>query len=417
MVVLLAGFVTGPLQARALGPDGRGMLAAILLPLNVAPTILSLGLGTYLIRQAARGRSLAVLMGSVGSLLILLGAAAAAASPFVADLFAGGRDVVHQWVLIGFVLMPLSMLSWALIDLANGLERWSTVVVVRVIPPVTSVVAMVALYVSGHLTVEAAAVVSIGGGLLALVPLLSLLREMGRPRFVAAVAGDGVRFGFKAWLGGLGSLANVRLDQILMTRLVSSRELGLYVVAVTVSSFFVNPVLSAMTSGLAPRFAGGDGALVARVLRTTVLAVTIVGAAIAALTPLMVEVLFGSAFRDSIPMAWILIAGSVPLAGVSVMSTAMTLGGHPGYSATSEIIALAITVPALIIFLPAHGAIAAALISLVAYSANCGVLLFGARRRLGVRWSELLIIRRSDVEYLVGFARSTLRRVPLRRGA
>jgi O-antigen/teichoic acid export membrane protein len=403
--IVLLGFFTGPLTARALGPEGRGLLATILLPLTFAPTILSIGLGTYMIRASARRQDLGVLVGSVGSLLVGMGVIAAIASPAVASLFAGGRHVVYTWVLIGFLLMPLSMATWALIDIANGLERWDAVIVVRIIPPVTSVVGIVGLYVLGKLTVQSAVVVSLAGGLFAALPLLGILREVGRPRFDWAITREGAAFGFKAWLGGLGSLANVRLDQLLMTRLVSASQLGLYVVAVTVSSFFVNPVLNAIQSAVAPRSAAGDTGLVARVLRTTLVAVALVGLVVAAAAPLLITVLFGSDFSGSLKLAWVLIAGSVPLAGVGVLSTALTTGGHPGYSATSELVALGITVPLLIVFLPRHGAMAAAVVSLLAYSANFAVLLTGARRHLSLGLGELLVPKRTDMAALVSVAR------------
>jgi len=313
------------------------------------------------------------------------------------------------------LLMPVSMGCWALIDIANGLERWDQVILVRLIPPLVSVLGIGSLYVLGELTVETAALVSIAGGLLAVIPLLGLVREIGRPRFVGSVAREGVAFGFKAWLGGLGSLANVRLDQLLMTRLVPASELGLYVVAVTVSSFFVNPVLNAIQSAVAPRSAAGDSQLVARVLRTTLLGVAIAGAAVAIVAPVLVTLVFGADFEGSVRLALVLIVGSVPLAGVGVLSTALTTGGHPGFSAVSEVVSLAITIPLLLIFLPRNGAMAAAVVSLLAYSANLLVLLIGARRHLGLSFSELMVPRRTDLVALASAAQRAGRRLPLPR--
>lgn len=116
-------FITAPLQARALGPTGRGDLAAILVPLGLAPVIVSLGLGTYSAREAARGRPLAPLVGTVGALLLVLGALAALAGPAIADLFSEGRAVVETWIVVGFLLLPLGLISWLLTDLASGRER------------------------------------------------------------------------------------------------------------------------------------------------------------------------------------------------------------------------------------------------------------------------------------------------------
>jgi O-antigen/teichoic acid export membrane protein len=45
--------ISGPLQARALGPGGRGELAAILVPLFVAPILADIGLSTFVVTAVA----------------------------------------------------------------------------------------------------------------------------------------------------------------------------------------------------------------------------------------------------------------------------------------------------------------------------------------------------------------------------
>ena len=404
--VMLLAFASGPILARALGPDGRGNLAAILLPVTLAPVVFSFGLTTYVTRQAARGRSPALLMGSIGPLVLGLGVFAALLGPSVAALFAGGRDVVHTFVLVGFLLMPVSLFGWLLHSFALGLERWRMVVAAQVISAVVSTAAIVVLYVLGSLTVASTAIVMFATGSLAAIPLLPLIREAGRPRFRREVVRESLPFGLKAWVGGLGSVANVRLDQLLMTRLVEPRELGLYVVAFTVSNFFLNPVLGALTSGMLPRFASGDSALIARVLRTMIAAVALIGALIALGAPLIIYVLFGGAFADALPLAWLLLVATVPFAGLTVLSTALTSSGHPGFGASAEMVTLLVTVPCLLLALSTYGATAAAVTSIVAYSAGFVWLLFGGRRHLQLGLRELLVIRREDIAWVLDILRT-----------
>lgn len=407
-LIVLLGFVSGPILARALGPAGRGDLAAILLPITLAPVVFSLGLGTFVSREAARRTSLPVLLGSVGPLMLALGVCAALLGPSIAALFAGGRDVVYTYVLIGFLIMPLSMVALLLQDFAVGLERWNLVVAARLIAAVSSTAAIAVLYVLGELTVASTAIVMLVAGVLSAAPALALAPKLRRPRFRLDIARRSVPFGFKAWVGGMGSIANVRLDQVLMTRLVHPRELGLYVTAVTVSHVFIAPVIGALTSAMLPRFATGDAELIARVLRTTLVAVAIVGVLVAAASPLIINVLFGSEFADALALTWLLLVATVPLAGVAVLSTALTSAGFPGFSAGSEVVTLLVTVPGLLLALPAYGATAAAVVSVAAYSAGFAWLLLGARRHLRLRWRELLLIRLSDVRYVGAIARARI---------
>ncbi len=353
-------------------------------------------------REAARRRPLSVLLGSVGPILIGVGVLAAAVAPAMANVFAGGRPIVHAYVLIGFLLMPISMLSWLLSDFATGLGRWGLLIAMRLMTPLLTTVALVALYVAGALTVATAAGVTLTAGLVSIVPVLPLLREAGRPRFERRIAAECVPFGAKAWLGGLGSLVNLRLDQMLMTRLVVPRELGLYVVAVTMSSFFINPVLNALTTGMVPRFSAGDFSELGKVLRTTLLGVGCVGAVIALITPVALPLLFGHAFARAVPMVLVLVIGTIPLAGNNVLSTALTTGGRPGFSAASELIGIIVTVPALIVVLPRYGGMGAAVVSGAAYTVSFLVLLIGSKRQVAIAWRELLVPQRTDVVGLVG---------------
>src|SRR4051794_36451179 len=152
----VTAFITGPLQARALGPDGRGALAAILVPLTVIPLIANFGLNVYVSRMAARGAQLGRLLGSIGALVLGVGVVLALLSVPLAHLLAGGRHVVFLSLAIGFGLMPLSLLTILVLWLNQGLEQWQAVVWHRLIPPLLMTAGLIALYVTDHLTVGVA---------------------------------------------------------------------------------------------------------------------------------------------------------------------------------------------------------------------------------------------------------------------
>lgn len=63
-LLMLLALVTGPVQARVLGPDGRGEIAVILTVLMLAPILLDFGLSDYVARERARGRSLGTVLGT-----------------------------------------------------------------------------------------------------------------------------------------------------------------------------------------------------------------------------------------------------------------------------------------------------------------------------------------------------------------
>ncbi len=259
-IVSLSALLTGPLQARALGPAGRGELAAILVPLAIAPVIAELGLGTYASVQAARGRNLGRLVGTVATLMVVLGAIGAAVGLLLTDRLAEGRDTVALYLTIGFCLMPLSALLNLVVGLNSGLERWNAVLTIRLILPVGTALIFLVLYVADALTVASAATVAIVLSIVAALAGLGAFRGMPKLRFDRAIARQGFSFGLKVWTTSIAAMTNARLDQLLMVTLVSSKDLGYYAVAVTYGT--LPSIVSRTVAGpLLPRVAGGDEAI------------------------------------------------------------------------------------------------------------------------------------------------------------
>jgi len=375
-----AAFITGPLLARALGASGRGDLAAIIVPVTLAAYVLGLGLPTYANRELPRGRPVGVVVGSVGALLIAVGAMAALAAVPVADALAGGRGVVRTCLIVGFLCMPLFLLGTLFYSSVAGLQRWRAVIAMRLIPIGVTTVAFVGLSIAGHLTVASAAAFSLLGALLALVPAAPMLTEAGRPVFRAAVAREGLVFGLKTWLGTLALLGNVRLDQFLMITVVSPRELGLYAVAVTLASAS-SLLITGITPPLFARVSHGESELLPRVLRVSLALTVLLNIGLAVVTPVLLPALFGPEFSDAVPMALILLVAAVPFTGAAVLSAGLQADGAPAISSMAEGIALVVTVAGLAVALGPLGGIGAALVSLASYSASFVFQLVAIHRR------------------------------------
>jgi O-antigen/teichoic acid export membrane protein len=403
------GFITGPLLARALGASGRGDLAAIIVPLSLAAPVLGLGISGFAYRELPSGRPFEEVFGSLGLPLLLIGLLTAAAAIPIADALAGGRETVRTFLIVGLLATPLVLIGGLLAASLAATERWRAVFATNLIPFFVPFVAIVALYVSGRLTVATAAAVTIGGSLVAVVPALPLLTTARRPVFRRSIARNGVSFGLKGWLGGLALLANLRLDQLLMITLVAPRVLGLYAVAATISG-----ASGLATGGLAPplmtRVAAGEIHLLPQAVRIVVTATVGLNLLLALLTPAILSLLFGPAFHGAIAMALVLLAASVPYAGASVLSAGLQADGAPLIPTVAEGIALVITVAGLVTLLRPLGGIGAAIVSLAAYSASFLFQLVMARRRTAVPVSVFLVPTRADVRW----ARDLLRPVTVR---
>ncbi len=391
--------ITGPLAARALGPAGRGDLAAVLVTLALVPFVADLGLSTFVTREAARGRALDQLVGSIVAMSAAIGLLLALLGPLIAGFIAGGRHDVLVLLTVGFALMPLTMGLQCLNNINWALQRWRVWLWVRVVPPLGGLIVTVVLFATDRLTVVSASVSVIALSLLANAPLVSLLREAGRPRWSFALAREGLSFGLRAWLFTVAGMANGRLDQLMMTRMVSPAELGVYAVAVNATAF-QQGISNGVISAIFPRVAGGDAHLTMRATRMNLLIVGLVSGCVCLAIGFLIPALFGHAYDDAVLSARILLVAAVVAAGSLVLSSGLTASGWPGASAQGQLIALVVTVPGLILLLPPLGGEGAALVSLAAYALSFVFLLRQAVRRLGGGVRDYLVPKRSDLRAL-----------------
>jgi O-antigen/teichoic acid export membrane protein len=304
--------------------------------------------------------------------------------------------------------MPLLILSQLALGVVNGKQQWSRLMSLRMIPTVIGVASTVVLFLLNRLTVQTASAFMIGAIILTALASLTSLPAERHVSFDPATARGALRFGPAAWLWQLGSLTNARLDQLLMVSLSTSRQLGLYAVAVTASGA-ATVFVAALGPALLPRIARGDHEAAPRVFRRALLATTITAAGGAAVAPVVFPLVFGAAFARSVPMLEILLAAAIPATGLQVLTSALLGANSPKWAAAAEGTAVLVTVPGLILLLPHFGGIGAASVSLIAYSVSVAVLLVGSHRRFGFPLRDFLVPRHDDFVYL---ARLGVRFIP-----
>jgi len=404
LVGLLGAFVTTTVTARALGADGRGELAAILAVLTAGPYVLDLGLTQWLGRERARGRHRAELLGAALPVAFVVSLISVVVAIPLSHAIGAGRPVVVAFVQIGLFSMPLSVLLFNLAGLAVGESRWNLYAAGRLVASTMSVVVLVALAVTGMLTVGSAAAAYLLSGLFGSLVLIRTVRGVRRLTFNLRSSAAATRFGARAWLSQVGGIANSRLDQVLMAALVPSRELGLYAVAVTIASV-AQGLIQGVSTALFPRVAEGDPDIAARACRVTALIVSITAIIVAVMTPSMIPFVFGQGFRAAVPMVLILLVATVPLAATIVLASALVAVNEPAATMRAELAGLAITIPALIVFLPSSGGLAAATVSVVAYSIRFAIQLAAARRAFSRPALSFLLLERADLAWLLSQAR------------
>jgi O-antigen/teichoic acid export membrane protein len=389
VAVTALGLLTGPIQAQVLGPSGRGEVAAVIMTLTVMTWALDFGLTVFVARARARGTSAALVYGTVVPISCACSLIGVALAFPIANMVGQGRETVETFVRIGLILSPMFVALLTLSGAMWGEERWGTVAATRIGAPLMSLMGLAVLALLDQLTVTSALITLLLASVISSTFVFPVLRGSGRWRYSAALGREALTFGAHNWLASLAIVANLRIDQFLMAGLVSSRQLGLYAVATTVATFSA-VFVGAVTLGMFPRVARGDPDLARRSCR---IVLSLVGAAsivAALLIPLLLPLLFGSSFRDAVPMALILLVAGVASAFVTVLGTSLAAAGHPKATVRPQVAGLIIAVPLLILLLPSTGGLGASVISVGSGLITAMLMLISGIHYLGGRARDFL---------------------------
>jgi O-antigen/teichoic acid export membrane protein len=405
--------VIGVLLARILGPSDRGELAAVILWPTLMTTIGSLGLAQSATYHASRAKRLGPVVGSALAIVALDSVLLIALGWAILPVVLGGHDdsVVHdgQLFLTGFV--PLNLLAVSMMSILNGSHRFAWFQGLRLVIAGGTVAGIVALAVSGEMTVASAAGAYLAGYAIgAVVALAVTVRSVGisTVRFSRATSRGLLGFGFKSLLSQSMWTLNERVDQLVISVFFSAASLGLYVVAVTLTSLttligfsfaLVALPMVARLNALAER-----QRMARLIVSATLVCATAVSVPIFVAEPALIRLLFGDSFAGAAGVGRVLLVAGVVFGLNRVLEALLQAIGRPLESSIGEGVALAVTAAGLAALLPTLGIMGAGITSLLAYSASSAFMVRRVSQALAVSPATLLKPERGAVGRLRAMA-------------
>jgi O-antigen/teichoic acid export membrane protein len=345
---------------------------------DLAPTLLWFGLAWGAV-LAVGGFAIAVALG--GSLLKGVGDSVIVASVAAVPFMLAVRYLRY------FLLGRNQLLPFNSVNVVLALA-WVIFVAIALVLLHGGVVGAVWAYAAANVVAFAAALALVPGA--AAAP--NLQRALAALRTLAA-------FGLRAQLSTVLQFFSYRFDLFLLNATAGLGAAGVYSVA-TLLAESVWYIPSAVGLVLAPRVAAGvegdDDDVTAAICRGTTL-VSVGGAvAIAVLAPLLVWLLFGSAFLPAVVPLWVLLPGVVAL-GLDKPIASYQLGrGRPQISLYVALLATPITIAAYVLLIPRYGIVGAAAGSTISYLATTAIEIVYLHRVSPLRFRNLVIPRRSD---------------------
>ncbi len=419
-------FLLTVIIARGLGAAGRGDYALFVLSTTLAASIGTLGMGLGSIYYVGKAKySARVLLGNSQFLVLVAGALAAAV------LLAVGLTLGTQGLLKGesywlYLLAFPAVLEFLLVTaLLVGQDRFVGLNAAQLSQTLLLLAGASTLLVLDEMTIFAVLAVWSASFLIATVIALAFVgfenlsaRAALKPQWEAL--SDQVRLGVPGQTGNVLQYLNYRLDQFLVRAIRTRAEVGVYSIAVGLSES-VWWIANAVSLSLMPRLTRMEPEHAADVTpiacRNTLLVSAIAATALAGLSRVAVEPVFGPDFRDVPDAIALLLPGIVALSGTKVLSSYIFSQGQMILNSTTALVTLGFTLALDAVLIPRFGVDGAAAASSVAYAASLVLSLYFYRRiSSGGVWACVLPSL-GDAALYTGLVRRVWGRLVSRRGA
>jgi O-antigen/teichoic acid export membrane protein len=420
VALALTNIATGVLAARILGPDGRGELAAVLLWPQLFAALTAIAVvdavvywiankdvphGRVLATAAALGLSIGIPTAAVGMALV----------PY---LYADYRPEVREAATIFFVYVPLGALALHAIAVFQGGLRLATWNLLRVLVNGFHLGFILVFLAIGVASVFSFATSLLLANLAILALTIHLIRRAGwlgwRPDFALMK-----RFVIYIWpihLGNVLLILNARLDQILISQWQTASSFGFYAVALglmgAASGFITLLSALAFPKIASQETAAGKIQVLGRYLRLSILVAVLAAAALIALAPWVIELLFAADFLPASPVLRILAVGAIAVACKTILVQGLKAHDRTGPISRAELVALAINGVGLLILLRAFGIAGAAGAFVLSQTGAALYLALATRRALDTPLATLFRPTIADWRLAVAGLRARGRTTP-----
>lgn len=418
VLVLLLGLVATVVMARALGPDGRGAVTAILLYPTLLLTFFEGGF-----RQAtihALGQRIADEQDVVGAVLVhFVLAAVLSAAAMVGLLWFGSEQQWTLWqVAAAAAFVPTGLASALVRGLLLGRQEILVANLVLRRGKYAFTILLLGLWAVGLLDITTAVVITVLGQLAGVGVGLRKLRAIGLqgPRWSLVTWWELAKRGAIYAAALFAITTNYRVGMIVMERAQLFGELGEFTVAAQLAEVLWQlPTAFGFVLFAHAASAQGEEAKkveqnVARSTRISIALVSLGAVALAVVAPWIVPLVFGAEFTRTPAMMLGLLPGIIAFTTFKVINTYFAGIGSPRT-------ALLLMTPTLVVnfllasmFVERLGGIGIAYAASISYVLAAFLFVAAFQRRTGIAWMDVLIPRPKDMKELVNGVTKRLRR-------
>lgn len=350
ILIIVFGLVGSILISRTLGPSQRGEIAAIIL----WPTLL-LYLGSFGTYQAViyhfskKNRNIENIWGTCIVITLFNSIVSIIVGSTLIFLTLKLLSIELKWYSFYLLLfMPLSISSQFISSILQAKALFKEYNFTRLFTPLFYLIGIVGLFLLDKLSVTNIISLQITLIVLQFFVFLSLYNKRIGSVFNFKYHKKTIKiiynYGYKVWLGDLSQGLNVKMDQILISGMLLSKDLGIYVVATSIANF-TSVIPNAYKTVFLPLISSTKKMVEKIEITKKVLFNFLwinIGVTIICIisTPIAIPLLFGEEFTQSVFISYILLIGFLFLNFKIVLASIMQGFGKPLFVSYSEIAGL-----------------------------------------------------------------------------
>ncbi|WP_263409633.1 lipopolysaccharide biosynthesis protein [Terriglobus tenax] len=416
LLILMVNAATGILTARTLAPEGRGILATLILwPIFLA-SALTLGLPsslTYQLRSREEEHSSLMASGLLISLVTSLLAIVVGVLFLPYWIPQYGAETIF-WARIFVISAPLQSLGLAGRAALESRGNFVASNKMLVASPLLTLVCLVVLRLTHTMTPLRAAFSYVVVGVVPTFWMLALLWKAFHPRFVHVFVSCRMllSYGIRSYGIDLCGTMALYVDQALVVRLLSPESFGIYVVALSLSRM-LNAFHLSVVMVLFPRAVAQEPDAVremtSRSTRLSTLLTAAAGTCIIILGPQALTLLYGAQYRSATQVLRVLVLEVILAGATTVLSQAFMALGRPGVITFLQIVGLLLTVPMLLLLAPKYGLLGAGIALLLSTTTRFLLVMVGFPIFLKLPMPRV-VATAEDIRYLIALFSRILRR-------
>jgi O-antigen/teichoic acid export membrane protein len=405
--LLLVNIGIGVLIARNLGVYYTGVYYSLLVIPNFIIKIGTLGLGPSLIFHIGKGKyHITTIIKSVYKVFVV-SSIIAVIGLFITFYFLNNPEYKILYVLLLIVYLPLQFIRLLNNRILIATKQIKKSNYLRIIPQGVNLLALVVFYSYGNIGIlEAIVSLILSSIVINIIYYFSIYKAFQTKDFHAesVCMKSLLKYGILYALSSIVINFNFEFDLILMERLSSFNELGIYKMGVNFAQMLqqipaaIFPLIMIKAAHSKDKMKNVQQSL--SIFRLTIIISLLASAVLYLLAPILIPFFYGEEFYKSAIIVQTILPGIIFMVAFAVLSSQTAGAGKPLFVFYSFLPALIVNIILNILWIPEYGGIGAAWASNISYLSGSIIFSFFFIRYYNLSFFELFKFSINDIKSL-----------------